>query len=142
MRSTPSVFPQQVTADGASEPLSGVHGVDPRSATGDVHHGLAHVVSPLILIGVFTVLMALTLITVGVTTIDFGYNANLIIALSIALVKAMLVVGYFMHLRYDSPFYTVIVGIALLFIVLFMAFTIIDTGQYAPILHPVDIKPA
>lgn len=141
MRSTPSIHRENV-AGAELDPLAGVTGVDPRPSMGDVHHGLAHTVSPLILIGVFAALMVLTLITVAVTKIDFGYNANLIIALSIALVKAILVVAYFMHLRYDSLFYTVIVGLSLLFIVLFIGFTIIDTGQYAPVLHPVDVKPA
>src|SRR3712207_1050412 len=113
MRSTPSVFRDQVTGGHAApDPLSGVHGVDPHASAGDTHHGLAQVVSPLMLVGVFAALMVLTLITVAARSIDLGYNANLIIALSIALVKAMLVVMYFMHLRYDSLFYTVIVGLS------------------------------
>src|SRR5688572_29130374 len=107
MRSTPSVFRDQVSGnqpdDDRPEPI-----VDPHASVGDVHHGLAHAVSPLILVGVFAILMVLTVLTVAATKIDLGYNINLIIALSIALVKAVLVVAYFMHLRYDSLFYTVI----------------------------------
>ena len=97
---------------------------------------MGHVVSPLILISVFSILMVLTIVTVAVTKIDFGYNANLIVALSIALVKAVLVVMYFMHLRYDNLLYTAIVALCLLFIAVFIGMTIIDSGQYAPILTP------
>lgn len=141
MRSTPSIHRENVAGQ-ELDPLAGVTGVDPRPAAGDTHHGLAHTVSPLVLLSVFAALMVLTIITVAVTKVDLGYNANLIVALAIALVKAILVVAYFMHLRYDSLFYTVIVGLSLLFIVLFIGFTIIDTGQYAPNLLPVKIDPA
>jgi cytochrome c oxidase subunit 4 len=108
----------------------------------NAHHGMAHVVPPSILIGVFAALMILTGITVGVTYWDFGYQTNLIVALVIAVVKAVLVIAYFMHLRYDNLLYTVLVGLCLAFIAVFIGFTILDTHQYSPNLTPVPVTAA
>ena len=50
-------------------------------------------------IGVFVALLILTLVTVGASYIDFGTKtANITVALIIAIVKAGLVAGFFMHL--------------------------------------------
>ncbi len=57
---------------------------------------------------------------------------NLWIALGIATVKASLVALYFMHLRYDNPFYALIFVTALVFLAIFLSLTLMDTLQYAP----------
>ena len=44
----------------------------------------------------------LTVVTVLATKVDFGTNINLAIAMLIAVVKATLVVLFFMHLKYDN----------------------------------------
>ena len=49
-------------------------------------------------LGVFAALMALTGVTVGVAFLDLGVLNNLV-ALGIAVVKAMLVIAVFMHLK-------------------------------------------
>ena len=96
----------------------------------DLH--AAHAV-PLWLLGlIFGVLMVLTLVTVGVTEFDLGYNGNLMLAMVIALVKAALVGLYFMHLRWDAPLNGFILVASLLFVTLFITFSLLDTGQYAP----------
>ena len=88
---------------------------------------------PLWLLGlVFGILMVLTFLTVGVTNFDFGYNMNLFVAMAIALVKAAFVGLYFMHLRWDAPLNGFILVISLLFVTLFITFTLVDTDQYAP----------
>ena len=138
MRSTPSYYREKI--DGPHETPGDALVAD--AAPGGHHHGIAHVVPPSILLGIFAVLMVLTLLTVGVTRYDFGYNVNLIVALGIAVVKAVLVIAYFMHLRYDSPMYTILVALCLVFIGVFITFTIIDTGQYAPILQGAAVAPA
>ena len=138
MRSTPSYYREQI--DGP-HPTPGDEAAA-HAAPGGEHHGIAHVVPPSILIGIFAVLMVLTGLTVGITKWDFGYNINLIVALGIAVVKAVLVIAYFMHLRYDSPMYTILVGLCLVFIGVFITFTIIDTGQYAPILQGAPVQAA
>jgi cytochrome c oxidase subunit 4 len=48
---------------------------------------------------VFAALLVLTIVTVFVARINLG-PFNVVVALSVAFVKALLVVLYFMHLRY------------------------------------------
>jgi cytochrome c oxidase subunit 4 len=62
---------------------------------------------------VYVALMALTGITVGAALVDLGF-ANPVVALSIAVLKATLVVLIFMHMRWSSRL-TMIVGAAALF---------------------------
>jgi len=47
-------------------------------------------------------------------------------------VKAALVALYFMHLRYDSPFNTLLLVSALAFVTLFLGLTMLDTKEYQP----------
>ena len=76
-------------------------------------------------------MLLLTLITVISSKIDFGGAAiNLAIAMVIAVTKATLVILFFMHLRYDKLFHSVIFVSALLAAALFVGFTLMDSGQY------------
>jgi len=96
----------------------------------DDHHGLAHVASIKVLIGTGGTLLVLTLVTVLATKVDFGANINLGIAMAIAVIKASLVVLFFMHLKYDKIFHTVVFVSAILAASLFVGFTLMDTSQY------------
>ena len=109
----------------------------------DDHHGISHVASVKVLLGTGGTLLLLTLVTVGATKVDFGSSINLAIAMLIAVVKATLVVLFFMHLKYDKLFHTVVFISALLAASLFVGFTLMDTGQYQQtnIWHP-DRPPA
>lgn len=60
-----------------------------------------HVTSRKVYIAVFVALMVLTAATVIVATIDLGW-ANDVVALGIAVTKALLVLWFFMHLRYST----------------------------------------
>jgi cytochrome c oxidase subunit IV len=51
---------------------------------------------------VFGALMALLGVTVWVSRIDLGPRAALLVALAIAIVKAVLIILYFMGVRYSS----------------------------------------
>ena len=78
-------------------------------------------------LNVILALTALTVVTVLVSLVDFGIF-NLIISMGIATFKAVLVLMYFMHLKYDDKSYLVIflVGLFLLLIIfLFSSFDII-----------------
>ena len=69
----------------------------------DDHHGIAHTASVKTLLGTWGALMALTGFTVFTATqLDFGPSMNLAIAMAIAVVKATLVVLFFMHMI-DTP---------------------------------------
>ena len=63
------------------------------------HHN--HVSSPWMYFGVFAALMVLTVVTWAVAQIDLGW-ANDVVALTIAVTKALLVILFFMHLRYST----------------------------------------
>jgi cytochrome c oxidase subunit 4 len=102
------------------------------STTSDAaHHELGHVVPRRVLLGVWATLVVLTVITVVVADMDFG-RLNIWFAIGIATFKASLVGLYFMHLRYDSPFFAFILIVALSFVALFILGTITDTGAYQP----------
>lgn len=93
-------------------------------------HGLSHVASTKVLVGTGGALMVLTAITVLATKIDFGPGLNLALAMFIAVIKATLVVLFFMHLKYDKLFHSVIFISAILAAALFVGFTLMDSGQY------------
>jgi cytochrome c oxidase subunit 4 len=91
---------------------------------------MSHVTPVRLLVGVFAALMVLTAITVGATLVDLGPRMNLVIAMLIATVKAGLVVTYFMHLRWDRPFNTLVFLGSLLFVSLFISMTLLDKSEY------------
>ncbi len=88
-----------------------------------------HVVPPKLLLAVYAVLLALTVITVKVTDIEMG-NFNIWVALLVALIKASVVALYFMHLRWDSPFNAIILIAALFFVVIFIGVAVLDSREY------------
>jgi cytochrome c oxidase subunit 4 len=96
----------------------------------DHDHGIAHVAPVKVLLGTWGALMFLTVITVLATRVDFGSNINLAIAMAIAVVKATLVILFFMHLAYDKLFHSVMVGGGLLAAGLFVAISLMDSDQY------------
>jgi cytochrome c oxidase subunit IV len=96
----------------------------------DDHHGIAHVASVKVLVTTFVALMILTVATVGATRVDFGPSTNLAIAMFIAVIKATLVVLFFMHLFYDKLFHTVVIVAGVCALALFVGFTLMDSNQY------------
>jgi cytochrome c oxidase subunit 4 len=94
------------------------------SGGGD-HH--PHVLPVSTYIAVFVTLLILTVITVAASRVDLG-NANLLIALSIATVKALCVSLIFMHLLFDKKFNAIVFASSLIFLAVFIGFTMADTG--------------
>jgi cytochrome c oxidase subunit 4 len=80
--------------------------------------------------GALIVLTVVTVITATQPTFNFGAYPNLIIAMIIATVKAALVCLFFMHLLYDRKFNLLIFMGSLLFVLLFVSFSMMDTAQY------------
>ncbi len=70
-------------------------------------------------------LLILTIITVAASRVDFGHM-NTVIALAIASIKATLVLGYFMHLKYDDKLYWLIFGVSIFFLILLYFFSELD----------------
>lgn len=89
-------------------------------------HKTAHVVPLSIYIGVGAALMVLTAVTVAVSFIHLG-GWNVVVALTVASIKATLVALIFMHLLYDKKLFLIIFVAAIMFLAVFIIFTMFDT---------------
>jgi cytochrome c oxidase subunit IV len=67
-----------------------------------------HIVGPKVYVSIFVALMVFTALTVGAAFINMGV-LNPVIALTIAVIKAVLVILFFMHVRYSSKMVMVLV---------------------------------
>jgi len=106
------------------------HGPSHGDGHGDGHdHGLAHTTPVALLFGILGALLVLTIATVAVTAIDLGAQGNLIVAMVIATVKALLVCTFFMHLLWDKKFNLVLFLTSVLFLILFLGMTTADRGE-------------
>ncbi len=107
----------------------------------DPHHEHDHdhghtIVSWKTLVGVLAILLAFTALTVsaaqGEKWIASAFDVilpdwmNVAVAMSIATVKGILVMAFFMQLRYDDPFNTIIMLFCFLAFSLFLGFTSLD----------------
>src|SRR3712207_714611 len=83
-----------------------------------------HIVSRRSYFMVFAALMVLTVVTVLAAQVDFGNEVvNTIIALTIAVTKAMLVFLIFMHVRYSQRIIWVLVAGSFFWLAIMMALT-------------------
>jgi cytochrome c oxidase subunit IV len=98
-----------------------------------------HVVSPKLYVSVFLALMFFTVLTVVVAYFDLG-RANVFIALSIAVIKATLVVLFFMHVRWSSRLTMVFVVAGIFWLFIMVALTLSDylTRPTSPIVQRVS----
>jgi cytochrome c oxidase subunit 4 len=85
-----------------------------------------HIVHPRVYLTIFLALMLGTGLTVVAAFRDFPGPLNAIVALTIAVVKATLVILYFMHVRYSSRLIWLIIGSALFWLAILFALTISD----------------
>ena len=85
-----------------------------------------HIVSKKIYFVIFGVLMVGTILTVLVSKVDLGSQWNTVLALTIAVTKATLVVLYFMHVRYSSRLTWVIVTAGFFWLGIMFVFTFSD----------------
>lgn len=94
-----------------------------------------HVVSRKTYFLIFGALMVLTGVTVWVANFNLPGPLNAIVALSIAVLKATLVVLYFMHVRYSSKLTWVFVAAGIIWLIILFAFTLSDylTRGWVPI---------
>ena len=83
-----------------------------------------HIVPLKIYVTIFLALMVGTALTVWAGLQDFPGQLNVIIALTIAVVKATLVVLYFMHVRYSSRLIWVVFTSALFWLAILFALTL------------------
>jgi len=86
-----------------------------------------HVVPVRVYVTVFLCLMVLTATTVAVAHKDLQ-AFNTLVALTIAVIKMLLVVTFFMHVRQSSALTKLIIAAGFLWLLLLMAFTLTDVG--------------
>jgi caa(3)-type oxidase subunit IV len=110
---------------------------DSHAAEGDHGHSHGHViVPPITLATILGLLLFFTLLTVGAAQAEIWamnyFNitlpgwVNIVGAMTIATIKCVLVMAYFMQLRYDSPLNTIVMLFTILGVGLFIGFTSLD----------------
>ena len=85
----------------------------------------AHVLPLRIYFGVFLALLVLTGTTVAVAFVDLG-PLNNVVALGIAVLKATLVILYFMHVRYATRLTGLVVASGVFWLVIMVGLTFAD----------------
>jgi len=102
-------------------------------------HGQHHshpIVGPFTLRSILALLLVFTVLTVGQAQaelwltgafeIAFPLWVNIVVVMGIATVKAVLVMAFFMQLRYDNPINTIIMAFCFFAMSLFLGFTAMD----------------
>lgn len=84
-----------------------------------------HIVPKRLYFAVFAALMVLTGTTILIARYDLG-PLNTVAALAIAVSKALLVVLFFMHVRYSSRLTQIVVGTGLFWLVIMIALVMGD----------------
>jgi cytochrome c oxidase subunit 4 len=84
-----------------------------------------HIVSRTVYFMVFGALLVLTVLTVVAANFNF-YAMNDVIAMTIAVAKAMLVILFFMHVRYSSRLIWVVVAGAFFWLGILLVLTMAD----------------
>jgi len=85
-----------------------------------------HIVQPRVYVTIFLALMLGTTLTVIAAFYDFPGPLNVVVALTIAVVKATLVVLFFMHVRYSGKLIWLVICSALFWLGIMFALTISD----------------
>ena len=84
-----------------------------------------HIVSTRVYYAIFVALVVLTVVTWSIAKLDLG-KMNAVVALTIAVIKATLVVLYFMHVRYSSRLTWVFVSAGFFWLAIMIALTLSD----------------
>ncbi len=84
-----------------------------------------HIVPPRVYFVVFGALLVLTLTTTAAAFFNLGV-LNTVVAMSIAVGKALLVILYFMHVRYSARLTWVFIGAGVLWLAILLALTLGD----------------
>lgn len=88
-------------------------------------HEHEHVVPKSVYVTIFGALMVLTAATVAVAYVDLG-SMNIAVALAVAVVKASLVVLFFMHVKYSSRLVQLVVLASIVWLIILFGITLTD----------------
>jgi cytochrome c oxidase subunit IV len=92
---------------------------------GHAEHSHDHILPAGMYYGIFGALMVLTAVTVGAAFVDLGF-LNIIVALTIAVVKATLVVLFFMHVKYGNRMNWVVIGSGVFWLFILLGMLMLD----------------
>lgn len=84
-----------------------------------------HIISCKKLTGIWLLLLALTAVTVGITRVELG-GFKVLAALTIACVKAGLVIAVFMQMKYEGRLLRWLLFLTLVTLAIFIGFTFFD----------------
>ncbi len=86
-----------------------------------------HIIPFKVYMAVYLALLVLTVVTVWVSRIDLGLNIiNVLVAMLIASVKAMIVILYFMHQKYETTLNRITFFSAFFFLIVFFTLSAMD----------------
>jgi cytochrome c oxidase subunit 4 len=91
----------------------------------DEKHAVGHIVSPRIYVFVFLGLLGFTFTTYGVSMLDLG-PFNALVAITIAMIKSMLVLLFFMHVKYSPKMTKVTLFAGFCFLLILLALSMTD----------------
>ncbi|MGH9449489.1 MAG: cytochrome C oxidase subunit IV family protein [Terriglobia bacterium] len=94
------------------------------ASAGHIEHG-PHVESKKLYLTIWVILLCFTALTTGVAFIDIGVW-NTPVALAIAVIKASLVVLFFMHARHSEKLVRVVIGVAIFWLLILIVVTTSD----------------
>jgi cytochrome c oxidase subunit IV len=89
------------------------------------HHSTAHVLPRSVYYAVYAALLVLLLATVGAAYIDLG-AFNFLVSLAIAVVKAILIMLIFMHVRYSERLVWIFATFAFLWLAVLIGMSLND----------------
>lgn len=91
---------------------------------------------------VFLALLGLTLLTTGVAFVDLGGGLNSVAAIAIAVCKTLLVILYFMHIRYSDRLTWVFVAAGFFWLLILIGGTMDDVLTRQEISRASETPPA
>jgi cytochrome c oxidase subunit 4 len=124
------------------------HAAENQSQHAAEHPAMEHVVPVGTYVLVFVALLCLTALTTGVAYIDLGMlhigrasiDLNTVAALAIAVTKMMLVVLFFMHVKYATGMTRIVVVAGIFWLGILISLTLADelTRNWTPVPQPWD----
>lgn len=84
-----------------------------------------HVIPYRVYVYILIALISFTFMSIGITSINLGAY-SVLGALIFAMLKTFLVLTYFMHLKFDTPFLRVAVGSVFLLLMVVIVITFLD----------------
>jgi caa(3)-type oxidase, subunit IV len=92
------------------------------------HKTASHIVPLKVYLTVSLALVVLTVLSIIISQLNWG-GVGTALVLGCATINAMLIAGFFMHLRYDNKFFTNIFLASIIIIGFLLAFVLIDMNS-------------